>query len=261
MIEDIGHVICHICNKIKECKHVTATDAFGEEIKDNIYGKFWCSDCWELLDEIKRYRISHPYNNRVRHTGDGCSHPCVVCGTGIDSGLTICPGDAKCIRAAKRRDICIVSHIKSYDTGHNTFPRNGIHQFKKIDFNSHRIVYRCDCNAKKIVFREQLSSASSSSKYFKLFSNSINSKQNSFKLKRHLCSARTVIGALRHLCFKRDNYRCLECGSSKKDTPLEVDHIVPFSKGGKTTLENLQTLCKKCNRSKHTRTWRGGDMS
>ena len=31
---------------------------------------------------------------------------------------------------------------------------------------------------------------------------------------------------------------------------LEVDHIVPVSKGGKTEADNLQTLCWRCNRSK-----------
>lgn len=63
---------------------------------------------------------------------------------------------------------------------------------------------------------------------------------------------------LRHEVFKRDNYRCRECGATNKETTLEIDHIVPVSKGGSNSLSNLQTLCKKCNRAKHTRTWVGG---
>ena len=54
-------------------------------------------------------------------------------------------------------------------------------------------------------------------------------------------------------CFERDNYTCKSCGNSTHDEPnllLEIDHIVPVSKGGYTTEENLQTLCWKCNRSK-----------
>ena len=64
---------------------------------------------------------------------------------------------------------------------------------------------------------------------------------------------------LRHEVFKRDNYRCRECGAKNKETTLEIDHIVPVSKGESNNITNLQTLCKKCNRSKHTRTWVGGN--
>ena len=64
---------------------------------------------------------------------------------------------------------------------------------------------------------------------------------------------------LRHEVFKRDNYRCRECGATNKETTLEIDHIVPVSKGGSNSLSNLQTLCKKCNRAKHARTWVGGE--
>ena len=63
---------------------------------------------------------------------------------------------------------------------------------------------------------------------------------------------------LRHEVFKRDKYRCRECGATNKETTLEIDHIVPVAKGGSNNLSNLQTLCKACNRAKHTRTWVGG---
>lgn len=47
----------------------------------------------------------------------------------------------------------------------------------------------------------------------------------------------------------RDNWTCCSCGRSSKDEGiiLEVDHIVPRSKGGSNDMGNLQTLCKKCN--------------
>jgi hypothetical protein len=58
---------------------------------------------------------------------------------------------------------------------------------------------------------------------------------------------------LRNQIKSRDQYRCLSCSVSVAQEPhllLEVDHIVPLSKGGLSVPENLQTLCWKCNRSK-----------
>lgn len=58
---------------------------------------------------------------------------------------------------------------------------------------------------------------------------------------------------LREGILARDNYTCKICGVSRHDERhllLEVDHIVPISKGGITIEDNLQTLCWKCNRSK-----------
>lgn len=53
--------------------------------------------------------------------------------------------------------------------------------------------------------------------------------------------------------LKRDNYKCCICGKSPSTHPelsLEVDHILPISKGGTNDIENLQTLCIYCNRGK-----------
>ena len=64
---------------------------------------------------------------------------------------------------------------------------------------------------------------------------------------------------LRHEVFKRDGYRCRECGASKDDTSLEIDHIVPVAKGGTNDIDNLQTLCRECNSMKHIDEWIGGE--
>jgi hypothetical protein len=58
---------------------------------------------------------------------------------------------------------------------------------------------------------------------------------------------------LRGQIKSRDRYACLQCRVSLAAEPhllLEVDHIMPVSKGGLSTPENLQTLCWRCNRSK-----------
>jgi diadenosine tetraphosphate (Ap4A) HIT family hydrolase len=56
--------------------------------------------------------------------------------------------------------------------------------------------------------------------------------------------------SLRFLVLKAAGGRCQLCGISAKERPIDVDHIIPRSRGGKTELANLQALCSKCNRSK-----------
>jgi 5-methylcytosine-specific restriction endonuclease McrA len=48
--------------------------------------------------------------------------------------------------------------------------------------------------------------------------------------------------------LKEQNDVCVDCKKSKEK--YEGDHIVPWSKGGKTNYENLQVLCKHCHAKK-----------
>ena len=55
---------------------------------------------------------------------------------------------------------------------------------------------------------------------------------------------------LRYQALKASGGRCALCGTAKDEQPLDVDHIIPRSRGGKHELANLQVLCAKCNRTK-----------
>ena len=58
---------------------------------------------------------------------------------------------------------------------------------------------------------------------------------------------------LRFQVLKRDNFSCVKCGNSpakNQKVILHIDHIIPWSKGGETIIENLQNLCDRCNLGK-----------
>lgn len=58
---------------------------------------------------------------------------------------------------------------------------------------------------------------------------------------------------LRFKVLQRDCFTCHACGASPAKSPdieLHVDHILPWSAGGETTLDNLRTLCSACNLGK-----------
>ncbi len=86
--------------------------------------------------------------------------------------------------------------------------------------------------------------------------NRLNRKQNNFFLDGNIwnsiCNVERgkVSNKIRFSIYKRDNYRCRYCGISDRFADLEIDHIIPIAKGGKSNYNNLQTLCKKCNMEK-----------
>lgn len=66
-------------------------------------------------------------------------------------------------------------------------------------------------------------------------------------------TTRNINARLRFRVLARDNFKCCACGASPAKDPsveLHVDHIIPWAKGGETEIENLQTLCSKCNLGK-----------
>lgn len=86
---------------------------------------------------------------------------------------------------------------------------------------------------------------------------------------RRLNFSRRADRALRVKVFKRNDYTCQGCGwrphadaipagydgrytigfwpNPHAERTLHVDHVRPFSRGGRTTIRNLQTMCDRCN--------------
>lgn len=76
------------------------------------------------------------------------------------------------------------------------------------------------------------------------------SKKNNSAKRR---TGRKISDRQRFRILVRDGFRCMACGASPIKQPgieLHVDHIIPWSKGGETTDDNLQCKCSKCNLGK-----------
>jgi hypothetical protein len=66
-------------------------------------------------------------------------------------------------------------------------------------------------------------------------------------------TSRNINLRLRFMILQRDNFTCKKCGQSpakNQNIILHVDHILAWSKGGETIIENLETLCLECNLGK-----------
>ena len=60
----------------------------------------------------------------------------------------------------------------------------------------------------------------------------------------------TISKKLRFEVFNRDNFTCQYCGRKTPEVILELDHVIPLSKGGANDFDNLTTSCFECNRGK-----------
>ncbi|MBF6522604.1 TerD family protein [Nocardia farcinica] len=62
--------------------------------------------------------------------------------------------------------------------------------------------------------------------------------------------SRSIPPAVKSEVWQRDGGRCCQCGSEHY---LEFDHVIPLSRGGATSVNNLQILCRRCNLEKGVR--------
>jgi 5-methylcytosine-specific restriction endonuclease McrA len=56
--------------------------------------------------------------------------------------------------------------------------------------------------------------------------------------------------SLRRIVIARDGLYCVYCDDDLSDAEIHMDHVIPESKGGQTSFDNLQVTCRKCNLAK-----------
>jgi len=74
---------------------------------------------------------------------------------------------------------------------------------------------------------------------------------NTLPVTNEVRERRRVTPEIRRRILERDNYACQSCDS---EDVLEIDHVIPISRGGSSDDDNLQVLCAFCNRSKGAKT-------
>jgi 5-methylcytosine-specific restriction endonuclease McrA len=79
-------------------------------------------------------------------------------------------------------------------------------------------------------------------------------------LTRHNHMPRRTVPFSRRNLYRRDGSRCQYCGSKLPTSELSIDHVVPKSRGGKTTWENCVLACIPCNVRKGNRSLENANM-
>ena len=69
---------------------------------------------------------------------------------------------------------------------------------------------------------------------------------------KHL-NIRAFSAGMKQKVYERQSSKCKICGEEFTLAQMEADHIEPWSEGGKTSEDNCQMLCRKCNREKSSK--------
>jgi tetratricopeptide (TPR) repeat protein len=79
------------------------------------------------------------------------------------------------------------------------------------------------------------------------------------QVQQEVASTREIPSNVRQAVLDRDDYICRYCG--RRSQTMEVDHVIPVVQGGRSTLDNLVTACRRCNRKKGGQTPSEADMT
>ena len=158
----------------------------------------------------------------------------------------------------------VYAAILSYDDDKKSFKRffiKGTPRIWNTTHNKYWMIYDFKAQIGDIIEFRGESKKSAEKKYFIVSNNEKNkhlmqiSKYAAFRIiigyrkdsENDNNQVRYISASVKCYIWERDNHRCVYCGSIKN---LEYDHIIPYSWGGSNSPENVQLLCRKCNRRK-----------
>lgn len=116
---------------------------------------------------------------------------------------------------------------------------------------------RTNINDRLLTYKSSLFSAEEIESILNQLANKHNGRYLNDDVWQAICRVERgrVSNKMRFSIYERDGHRCRKCG--RRSDNLEIDHIFPISKGGKSEYNNLQTLCHECNIKKSNTVERG----
>ena len=161
------------------------------------------------------------------------------------------------------RDISRINCFGTFDTSTEKFNKALLNhlekdQYKKnvlkpkLDYKAVIKLYCAKLNGDTYAYKTQEFNPDEIVEFYMRLNNRFGDFYNDQDIWWSLCRVERgkVSNKLRFSIYRRDGYRCQCCGKSGATTCLEIDHIKPIAKGGKTEYNNLQTLCRSCNKEK-----------
>lgn len=101
-----------------------------------------------------------------------------------------------------------------------------------------------------IVYKGNAEVVSNHPAYFQLVDETVKiNKPSIIRVPKYIKTDNQKVPLSKTNIFKRDGHTCVYCGVNKRKD-LTIDHVIPQSKGGKNTWNNLVTACFKCNNKK-----------
>lgn len=224
---------------------------------------------YSFIENIKNYNDSHTYDNEIFFTNISCQDYLIY-------QLQFKKYDIeKDIKNIQQNNIKFsqytkeISEIKSfgeYKTSTEKLNTKYLLKLEKQLFNQYFLSPKLKFEIKIILYCSKINGRIYAKKQQTFYAEEIlvlikrlNNKNGQFYNDRGIWDALCrvergkVSNKMRFAIYKRDGYRCCHCGRTETSVYLEIDHIQPISKGGKSTYDNLQTLCRRCNKEKGNR--------
>ena len=211
--------------------------------------------------KIENYDMSHSYDNEKFYDNISCEDYLIYQLVFISKKVINTINNALSNKLSYESYINEINKeciLDVYDTSELLRNRNKLRRMEKniIKDNTRHPVTKFNINVKLIRTningdRKDSKSVTFPSEYIRTLIDRVNNKRGNRYLDEEIWNSicrverGKVTNKMRFAIYNRDGYRCRICGKKKPD--LEIDHIYPISKGGKSTMDNLQTLCHSCN--------------